>query len=101
MSEMTAKERVALMKELKAAHPETAERTQEHLKEQQRIRRGLKKAMKPGPMTIPQIAEAVDMPKDVVLWHVVAMKKYDLVKETGQEGDYYLYGLADWEEEQP
>lgn len=96
---MSAKERAKLMKELKAQHAETAERTQEHLKNQQRVRRELKKAMRPGPMTVPQIAEAVGMPADEVLWHVVAMKKYDDVIETGQEGDYYLYALAGWKKE--
>ena len=97
---LSAKERAQMMKELKARHQESADRTQEYLKGQQKIRRELKKAMKPGPMTIPQISEAAGMPKDLVLWHVVAMKKYDDVIETGQDGDYYLYALAGWKEEQ-
>ena len=96
---MTAKEKTALLKSLKEAHADTAAAAQEHLKAQQQIRRALKKAMKSGPMTIPQIAEAVDMEKDLVLWHVVAMKKYDEVIETDQEGDYYLYALANWKKE--
>ena len=96
---MSAKARGQMMKELKEKHAETADRAQEHLKAQQKIRRGLKKAMKPGPMTIPQIAEAAEIPMEEVLWHVVAMKKYDDVIETGQEGDYYLYALAGWKKE--
>jgi predicted transcriptional regulator len=95
---MTAKERTQMLKSLKKQHAETAARAQEYLKTQQKVRRELKKAMKPGPMTIPQIAKTVDMPKDVVLWHVVAMKKYDIVEETGQDGDYYLYALANAKE---
>ncbi len=91
---MTAKEKTALLKSLKEAHADTAEAAQEHLKAQQQVRRALKKAMKEKPMTIPQIAEAAGLPQHEVLWHVVAMKKYDLVEETGQEGDYYLYALA-------
>jgi hypothetical protein len=98
-NKMSAKERAQMMKELKAKHAETAGRAQEYLKSQQAIRRELKKVMKPGPMTIPQIAEAAGKPKDLVLWHVVAMKKYDDVIETGQDGDYYLYALAGWKEE--
>lgn len=95
----SAKERIEMLKTLKEQHAETAASAQEQLKEQQKVRRELKKAMKAGPMTIPRIAEAANMPKDVVLWHVVAMKKYDDVIETGQDGDYYLYALAGWKEE--
>lgn len=95
---MSAKERAQMMKELKEQHAETADRAQEYLKAQQKVRRELKKAMKPGPMSIPQITEAVGLPMEEVLWHVVAMKKYDDVIETGQEGDYYLYALAGWKE---
>ena len=54
--------------------------------------------MKTGPQTVPQIAEAAEMPTDLVLWHVVAMKKYDIVAETGKDGYYYLYALADSKE---
>ncbi|MEN8242677.1 MAG: hypothetical protein ABFS17_12195, partial [Chloroflexota bacterium] len=80
--------------ELKAQHADSAAKTQAGLKEQQRIRRQLKAAMKAGPLTVPEIAQAADLPSELVLWHVVAMKKYDLVEEVGQSGDYYQYALA-------
>ena len=65
-----------------------------NIKEQQKIRKLLRSAMKDGPKTVPEISEAVDLPSEVVLWHVVAMKKYDLVAEMGQDGDYYQYALV-------
>ena len=34
------------------------------------------------------------MPADRVLWHITAMRKYDLVVETGKSGDYYRYALV-------
>jgi hypothetical protein len=89
-----AKTRAQMLKTLRAEHAETVERTQARLKEQQGIRGRLKKVMKDAPMTVPEIAEAVGLPADVVLWHVVAMKKYDLVAEVGQAGEYYQYILA-------
>jgi predicted transcriptional regulator len=89
-----AKERAQRLKALRDEHVETVEQTQALLKEQQKIRKDLRSAMKNGPMTVPQIAEAVGLPANIVLWHVVAMKKYDLVSEVGQDGEYYQYALT-------
>jgi hypothetical protein len=88
------KQTAQMLKALKEQHAETVAKSQERLKEQQRLRKQLKAVMKTGPFTIPEIAEAADLPSDVVLWHVVAMKKYDLVEEVGQAGDFYQYALA-------
>lgn len=98
MSMVDKKARAERLKALRETHSETVTNAQELLKEQQSVRRTLKKAMKAGPMTVPQIAEAAGMPADQVLWHVTAMKKYDLVSEVGQDGEYYLYALADAKE---
>ena len=95
---LTAKEQAQQLKELRAERAETVERTQAMLKEHQNIRKQLKAAMKAGPQTVPQIAEAAGMPSELVLWHVIAMKKYDIAKETGKDGYYYLYALADAKE---
>jgi predicted transcriptional regulator len=51
--------------------------------------------MKGGPKTVPEIAQAAQLPSDQVLWHVMAMKKYDLVREIGMEGEYYQYQLTE------
>jgi len=85
----------ASLKELRQEHAETVTRTQAYLKAQQQIRKALKAAMQAGPMTVPQIAAAVDLPADQVLWHVTAMKKYDQVTEVGQDGEYYQYALTE------
>jgi len=82
-----------MLKELKAEYADSAERTQALLKEQQGIRKQLKAELKDGPKTVPEMAEATGMPADVVLWHLTAMKKYDLVVEAGQSGEYYQYEL--------
>jgi len=88
------KQRAQMLKQLRKEHEETVTRTQAYLKEQQRIRKDLRSVMKNGPLTIPEISEAVNLPADSVLWHVVAMKKYDLVSEIGQDGEYYQYALT-------
>jgi predicted transcriptional regulator len=90
-----AKQRTALLKRLREEHAETVERAQALLKEQQAFRKQLRAAMKNGPKTIPEISAQAGLPSEEVLWHVMAMKKYDLVREAGQEGEYYLYQLAE------
>lgn len=89
-----AKERTKALKLLRQEHQETVDRTQASLKEQQAIRKQLRQAMAGGPKTVPQIAQACGLPSHQVLWQVTAMKKYDLVVETGMDGEYYQYQLA-------
>jgi predicted transcriptional regulator len=90
-----ARARTALLKTLRAEHQESIERTRTHLKAQQEVRRAITGAMRGGATTVPEIAEASGLPADQVLWHVTAMKKYDLVVETGRSGDYYCYSLPE------
>ena len=95
MEKQTTKNSAQTLKELRKEHAETIARTQAYLKEQQKVRKALKAAMQAGPMTVPQIAAAVNLPADQVLWHITAMKKYDLVTEVGQDGEYYQYALTE------
>ncbi|MGD2163024.1 MAG: hypothetical protein PVI81_05990 [Anaerolineales bacterium] len=85
------KARTQLLKELREAHQETVERTRELLKVQQTARKEVLKVIGEEAKTIPMIADAVNLPSDEVLWHVMAMKKYGLVEETGMDGEYYTY----------
>ena len=93
-----AKKRSQVLKELREKRAGTVEKAQAYLKEQRAIRKRMNQVMKNGPMTVPEISAAVDLPADVVLWHVVAMKKYDLVTEIGQSGEYYQYALSEAKE---
>ena len=43
------------------------------------------------PATVPQIAEALNMPGDEALWHLTGMRKYGKVVEAGVDGDYLIY----------
>lgn len=43
------------------------------------------------PATIPQLAERTGLAADLVLWHLMGMRKYGELKETGDDGDYALY----------
>lgn len=94
----SAKTQAQILKELREKRTETVAKTQAHLKEQQAIRKQLKQVMENSAMTVPEIASGSGLPANVVLWHITAMKKYDLVREVGKDGDYYQYALADAKE---
>ncbi len=91
---MTAKQRSQFLKQLREEHRETAERVQARLKEQKVIRRKIAEALGDQAKTVPEIAAASGLPAEQVLWHLIALKKYNLVIETGQSGEYYLYQLV-------
>jgi predicted transcriptional regulator len=94
-----AKQRTAILKQVRDQHQATVDRTRALLKEQQAIRRQLCQQLRSGPKIVPEIAEATGLPAYEVLWHITAMKKYDLVVEVGQCGEYYQYTMAKEAEE--
>lgn len=94
LDKQAARERGALLKRLRDEHKHTIETTRVLLKAQQETRRAIGQAMRGGAETVPDIAEASGLPADRVLWHITAMRKYELVKETGKSGEYYRYALV-------
>jgi predicted transcriptional regulator len=89
-----ARKRAEMLKHLREEHKETIARTQALLKEQQAIRRQICQVMRDAPKTVLEVAQATGIPADRVLWHITAMKKYDLAIETGMCGEYYQYQLV-------
>ena len=62
-------------------------------------RKAILKMLEEQPSTIPQIAEALNMPSDEALWHVTGMRKYGKVAEAGEDGEYPLYAPVAFAEE--
>jgi len=87
----TGRKRAQVLKDLRAKHQTTVDRTQALLKEQGKIEREILKLIKDDSRTIPAIASQVDLPSHRVLWFVTALKKYDRIKEDGMDGEYVLY----------
>jgi predicted transcriptional regulator len=85
------KKRAQVLKELRTKHQTTVDRTQALLKEQGKIERDILKEIKEESKTIPAIASNLDLPSHRVLWFLTALKKYDLVREDGMDGEYVLY----------
>lgn len=86
---------MAVLKQLREQHKATVERTQEVVKEQRVFRSKLTKCLKEGPMTVPELAAATGAPTHEILWHLTGMKKYDLVDEVEQAGEYFKYALRE------
>jgi len=89
-----ARKRGTLLKQLREQHKASVEHTQALLKAQQAIRRQMCQVLRDGPKTVPEVATATGLPAHQVLWHITAMKKYNLVEETGMCGEYYLYQMS-------
>jgi len=90
-----AKTQTQILKKLREERKETiAKKKQEYLKEQLSVRKNLKKAMGSSEMTVPEIASATGIPAHIVLWHIIAMKKYGQVSEVGKDDEYYQYALT-------
>lgn len=89
-----AKKKAQVLKRLREDHEDSVTRIQALLKEQKAIRGQICKVMRDAPKTVPEVAESTGLPADQVLWHITAMKKYDLVAEAGMCGEYYTYQLV-------
>ena len=90
-----AKKRTETLKRLREEHEQTVERMQVLLREQNSIRKQIRQAMADGPKTVPELTAATQLPGEVVMWHITAMKKYNLIAEIGMSGSFYQYQLME------
>jgi len=90
-SEQPTQSRGEMLKRLRTEHAASVERTQALLKEQKRIQQSICQVLRDKPMTVPEVAEAIQMPAHQVLWYIASFKKYGLIVETGLGSDYPLY----------
>jgi predicted RNA binding protein with dsRBD fold (UPF0201 family) len=67
----------------------------EYFKEQQRIRKALREALKGGAKSVPEIAAACSLDKQATLWHLMAMRRYGEVVEASEQNNYPLYALKE------
>lgn len=82
------------LKSLREERQASISRAREMIKKQTRIIKAIKAALEQGDQTIPEIAEATQLPSADVLVYVATLKKYGQVVEGSKEGDYFKYGLA-------
>jgi len=65
----------------------------EIVRDEQLMRAVILKVLAKGPMTIPEIASTLDRPAPEVMFWVMGMRKYALVREVKEVGDdgYFRY----------
>ena len=72
------------------ASPELLER----VRVQNHVKAAVRRALAAGPLTPPEVAAAAEISPREALWTLIAMRKYGVVVESGQEGDYVRYALS-------
>ena len=66
----------------------------ERNREQITNRKNIVAALEEGAKTVPELAEAVELPSHEVLWYVMGMKKYGTVVEAEPVDGYFKYALV-------
>jgi hypothetical protein len=61
--------------------------------EQQKIFKTLRTALANGPRTVPQLAKDCSIPAPVVMWHLMAMRRYGEVLDGPEQDRHLLYTL--------
>jgi predicted transcriptional regulator len=94
-TQQTPQSRGDMLKHLREQHAKTVERTQTLLREQKRVQQEICKLLRDAPKTVPDVAAALNMPANEVLWYMASFKKYGLIVEKGMCADYPLYQKAE------
>ena len=84
----------AARRALKQERKDIIRRTTQLAKHQSACVRQITLALSVGPRTIPEIAEATDLPASEVLCFVMTLKKYGSVEEGSKVDGYYRYALS-------
>ena len=66
----------------------------ESVRQNNAAKSAIKKALAAGPLTVPELAAASEIPTRTILWTVTAMRKYGTVVEDSTDGSYVRYALA-------
>ena len=80
---------------LRERHGGMSKELKEYFKEQQRIRKAIRGALKEGAMTVPQLAAACQVDTQTMMWNLMAMRRYGEVAEGAEQGGYLLYALKE------
>jgi hypothetical protein len=78
----------------KQRHGQAPAELLERVREQNHVKGAIRRALAGGPLTPPEVAEAVGVTPRRALWTLTAMRKYGAVVEDGQDGDYPRYALS-------
>lgn len=80
---------------LRERHGGPTAEMKEYFKTQNTVRKLLIEALQKSPLTIPELASRCQVAPDVIMWHMMAMRRYGRVIEDEVRGDYYSYRLKE------
>jgi len=83
------------LKALREERKELIAKSRELFKKQNNETGLIKKGLKKGKNTIPELAEETGLKSDLILYYLSTMKKYGEVEETGHSEGYFKYALVD------
>lgn len=64
-----------------------------YFNDQQKTIKALRTALGKGPRTVPQLADECGLPAPIVMWHIMAMRRYGEVLDGPECEGYLLYHL--------
>jgi predicted transcriptional regulator len=94
-SEKSTSDSKEKLKALREERSELIARNKEILKQQNSETGLIKKGLKEGNKTIPELAKETGIKSDLILYYVSAMKKFGEIAEAGHEGGYFKYSLVE------
>ena len=67
----------------------------ENLKKFNRMKRAIRQALEEGPLTIPELADKLEIDRAEVTYHLMSLRKYGLVTAGDQDemDEYFYYQL--------
>ena len=83
------------LKALREERSELIERNKELLKKQNSETGLIKKGLKEGNKTIPELSKETGLTGDLILYYVSAMKKFGEITEAGHADGYFKYSLVE------
>lgn len=74
---------------------EVSQDVKDNMKAFNKIKRAILKALEEEPKSVPQIAKEIDLPQDVVTYHLMTLQKYGNIEVDDMDDmdEYYLYKL--------
>ncbi|NLI82948.1 MAG: winged helix-turn-helix domain-containing protein [Deltaproteobacteria bacterium] len=88
------KAKTQALKDLRASRRQWVDQATAESKFQKKTIKAIQQVLEEDAATVPQIAEAVGLPTEAVLWFVAGLKKYGQIVEAGQDDSYFRYALA-------
>ena len=82
------------LKALREERKDIIDRNKVLLKKQNSEISLIKKELKNGPRTVPELANSTGLESDKVLWYISGLRKYGEIEEGEEAGGYFKYALV-------